>query len=400
MLTANPRLCIQDTLTFMTPEHVAQFPPRPASPVRLSCYDPVRRVFTPQSCPEMDQDHTPPALQALRNNEVTTNAFVRARRLDAFVKLSQGVSLATTPQTPAGRRSAPLQVVQSAHVGSMHTERDARQPFGVQRFSPPTVRATPARRGMGVRPPTDMDVRGSACFGLPAPHTSASVPAPPAAKAGLPAPASFPASHNGYQGLGDLVNVPSGSGSKILRPQAWSPPRGKPLWSAAASLAAATNEADDVDAEIAMICGLLQGPERGSGAALATPPATPERAVFRRQAPTPIAQAATGTSDPSLPPSLAHVASPTTVAEPFRAGLSPVHAWGAVWDKAGKPTDACDAGSELDGRAEAYRQTVLALNSQYAGVPDEGSLHGGKGSDGHMHSGAVVGLPGVCRSLF
>jgi len=440
----------KDTLAFMTPEHVAQYPPRPASPAKLSCYDPVRRVFTPSSpaevFPGVAGGDKPPALVALLDADVTTNAFVHARRLSTFVRLSRGESL--LPEGPAKHRAlstptaAPMAHAVAAapasyRGGGERSELDSRraQAHG-PRASPLTVRAVPARRvvvgGGAARIPTEMDLRGAACFGFPLPHGALPhrAPTPTGAAGGLPAPATFPASVSGYQCLGDLA-VPDGA--KIVRPVAWSPPRGQSFWSASAAHAHAHAKAD-VDAEIAMICGLLhKGPEQpqprpqaAPPGALLTPPATPERAVFRRLAPTPIARpAAFAGGDPTTPLSLAQVASPTTVTDPFRAGLSPVHTLTASLGglEAAASADVCDGGSELDSRAEAYLQTVIAVNKQRGaagGAPGAPPVteaekaeavvveHGleWKGSDAAAHdgrgglAGLYAPLHGVCRSLF
>lgn len=365
--------CEIDTLAYMHPSFIAKHPvmpridprdPRTISPTQ-AYYDPVNRMyhFTPTPEPATPAQQVPP-LVALLNEREKTNAFVNTQRLEVFVKLSAGEAI--TRPTNEGSY-----VDQSAY--SHHHQRAARnipvpQYHGATSGFEPMAFAQPCANPRRRRPIDTAVSRPQPCQEYLSLSDLASAPAP------AHAPASVPAF------------------SGVLRPVAWSPPRGKTFVSSGDNNAARIVEAAektvdglmDEDDELLAICGQLsQGPSPGPSLLADT-----STSAFR-QVVAPLTQ-------PKQFPDLASISSPTTVADAFRD--SPCAPYGKSFRFEGfEDTSELDQQLKTNKQEAAYEQTLLHLQtSNLAPVrlfsdEEEPSLSGAGewGSDAWTAGGAM-----------
>ena len=335
----------EDTLNFMTPSFLnkhSAHESRSSSP-SAGHYDPVSKLFTPglRSVHHEFPSHAP-ALVALLDEKETTNAFIHAQRLNVFVHLSAGNSVADLPPSSVPTRSpisistaireTPARGYHNNHINNGPSHGGYHHP---QVCNPPAVVGYQQKTFQACTTYESLpDLNG---------------PPPPVTYRDLP--------------------------PTVVRPKAWSPPRGKSFLSEP-SPREPTPESnngcvyDDEDNELLDICGLLQTPLQTPRRSLAigTPYLTLDpSSAFRRLTPVP------NPSSLRRLESFPDIASPTTVCDVFRD--SPCHHDLVVkkmqdfHEKKGEDDREGESG-ELDqqwescrGQIEAFEQTIKSLRS-------------------------------------
>ena len=379
----------EDTLNYMTSSFLAKHTSRSSSP-SAGHYDPVSKLFTPGAhSAHQDQPSHAPALVALLDENVTTNAFVHAKRLNVFVHLSAGKSVTDLPPSTVKTRS-PISVSTATRetppLRGYHNNHSNSPSHGMYHhppvFNPPAV--------VGYQQKTFQ-----AC--------------------------------TTYESLPDLNGPPPpvmhrDLSPTVVRPKAWSPPRGKSFLSEPGPFPCEQtldrNDGcvyDDEDNELLDICGLLQTPLPTPRRSLAhgTPYLTPDpSSAFRRLAP--VLHPSSLRRQASFP----DIASPTTVCDVFRD--SPCHHDAVakkLQDFREKQKDffeECESG-ELDqqletsrGQIEAFEQTLKSLRSApkdgflpLSSIPFRNTLPSGVGSIHEWGSSAENGdLSSCVKNLF
>ena len=342
----------EDTLNFMTPSFLAKHTAntsRSPSP-STGHYDPVSKLFTPGARSMHDEfpSHAP-ALVALLDENETTNAFVHAQRLGVFVHLSAGHSVADLPPSTVSTRS-PISISTAVREAPVRGYRN-------NAMNGPSPSPNQGH-GQGY---------GQGMYLLPQVHS-------PPPVVGYQQK-TFQACTT-YESLPDLNGPPPvihrDLPPTVVRPKAWSPPRGKsfllePSPREATPECSGGSMFDDEDHELLDICGLLRTPLPTPRRSMAngTPYLTPDpSSAFRRLTPVPAPLSLR--RQESFP----DIASPTTVCDVFRN--SPCHHELVVkklqdfHQKTNDDHEECELDQQLDachGQIEAFEQTLKSLRS-------------------------------------